>query len=272
MAVCAEGTWGVIEPAGAGGHPVPPERVPCPSSLDVLAVSPPRRCMPRHTAPSCILHWSGSVHHPPSLPRCLPGQQQPSPDSMAQPWQPISELLLWHCCSGFCMCSHDPPLLSPGVLCFLLLLTLPAHCPLHFLSPWQALLEVVKEEASSASPSSSQQTRPSSSILPCKCCDTFILFLPVPFPPVCSQAGPGLVVHSIRKYFETLVTPPEGYWSVWDGAHGVGDWDRWVCSAWSKGEFLLLFSAPCRKAQGRCGVFSEVCHGGTRDKGDGLGG
>ncbi|NWH37412.1 PTPRV phosphatase, partial [Chloropsis hardwickii] len=50
---------------------------------------------------------------------------------------------------------------------FLLLLILPPHCLLHSLSPWQALLEAVKEEASSASPSSgSQQTRPSSSILP----------------------------------------------------------------------------------------------------------
>lgn len=40
------------------------------------------------------------------------------------------------------------------------------------LSLWQTLLEVAKEETSSATPSlSTQQTRPSSSILPCKCCD-----------------------------------------------------------------------------------------------------
>jgi len=95
----------------------------------------------------------------------------PSPDSAEQTWQPtprgghMSTPAKASACAAI-----TTPLPWPGILRspqFLLLLTL------HSLSLWQTLLEVVKEEASSATPSSgNQQTLPSSSILPCKCCDT----------------------------------------------------------------------------------------------------
>lgn len=73
MAVCAEGTWGVIEPAGAGGHPVPPERIPCPSSLGVLAVSPLHGvACPGTLLPHAFCTGQGlSITHPPFPGACL---------------------------------------------------------------------------------------------------------------------------------------------------------------------------------------------------------
>lgn len=207
---------------------MPSEWVPCPSFLGLLAVSPLHGIACSGTAPSCILHCSGSVHHP-LLPRSLPGQQQPSPGSMAQTWQPTLELVSWHSCSGFCMCSHDPTLPSPGVLRrprFLLLLTLPltasstlshSGSPSWKLSRKKPALHHHLQAASRHGPLPASCHV--SSVTPC------ILFLLVPLPPAWSQAGPGPVVHSTRKYFETLVTAPEGYRGVWGGAHGVWDWD-----------------------------------------------
>lgn len=148
---------------------MPPEWVPWPSFLGALAVSPlhgiacpgtelpPAFCTAQGLSTSLarsspfLAAWHSPLHgtaHSRAVLLCAFPAQAPACAASAQP-----------------RCSQEasvPPAPDPS-----------SPCPLCSLSPWQALLEAVKEEASSASPSSgSQQPRPSSSILPCKFCHT----------------------------------------------------------------------------------------------------
>lgn len=156
---------------------MPPKGVPCPNFLGVLAVSPLHSiACPGTQLPHAFCTGQGL-----STPHSLPAAA--FPDSMAQP---TPELLS---CSGFCMCSHDPPLLSPGVLRRLLLLTFPAHCLFHPHPGRPSWKLSRKKPAVHHHPQAASRHGPPpaschvSAVTPC------ILFLPVPFPSVWRDQG-----------------------------------------------------------------------------------
>lgn len=153
---CTSSGWGTPKKCLLSGSHAPVSMI-CPGSIPSPWPGAPRliapslirvcpRCPPSHTSlrvgtylNTVLLQRGAAMHACTAMTTPLPGQL-------------FSGVPSCSCSSGFS----------------------PAHRFFHSLSLWQTLLEVVKEEASSATPSSgNQHTRPSSSILPCKCCDTF---------------------------------------------------------------------------------------------------